>query len=1286
MVNGVFLPAIRHVEERDGSILGFGGDSLQAVFTGACAVGRARAAAEGIQQCAGPVETTVGSTMLGIAQVVHFGMVHGAHVAYGDRRHYIACGPGPAALALQEQESISGEILLSPQAARRIEREPAPPPPRPPSRLPALSAEAEAYLPPHVVEGTRWLRGAFRHVVIAFFETRGARIDRLQSHFETLAGTLAGGDATLVGSDVTPRGVRWLCAFGAPRSHEDDAERAAAVARALLATGSRHARGGMHAGIAAAIWMGSPSRCSFETIGDVTNTAARTLAKAAWGEVLVTDRLRQRIRGFDATFRGSHAVKGKRDPLELYAIARPRRAKETAPYSSLLIGRSAELGRLRGALDAALRGEGRTVSLSGEPGMGKSRLRLETRHLAETMEMTVHEGRTRSFGGRPYEPFAELLRSCLGLGEEVDPATLRRRLWDESDLDERERHHLADVLGTRFRETPLDQLDGRAIRDNNAAALAAYLRTLARRRPRLYVLEDLQWADDMTRDALPRVVWALRGEPALCLLVHRPGFVPPDPDDAIVLAELPARDAEELVCGLLGKVARGVVSMVLDHAGGNPFFVEELVRYLRDRDVLGRVGDGSLALGRAIPELPGSLESVIDARLSDLPPAARHLVQVGAVIGRRFRRRLLSGFPELERGMDRTLRLLESRQIIFTEPPPQEPGGLVFKHALMRDVAYAGILVAERRRIHRIVAETLESGHPSANGEEAAGSERLAHLALLGHHWEHAGDLARARASYLAAGRHAARTSVYAEAEALYRSWLRLEAPGDPEGAQVRISLGDTVLSVVGRRNEARVLLEEAARIARDADDRDACASALKGMAIVDMTAGRFDDAERELREALRLVPGRQNDSARAIVLNSLGALMRARGRRAEARRAFSTALAVHRRDGHVKRSAVVLGNLGVIAYEEGQSRRAERLYREALDLHRAACDRPGEGRILGNLAAMAMGVGRMEESQHLLEAALEIHTSTGNRPSECVALSHISGLKRQLLELPDAIAAARRGLAIARDVSDREREAMVHANLGALLSLTGRHAEAREHHRSAVAIALELDAVFTALYIAAWARHECVDGDRAAARQLVARAARVLARRPAAGVSALLAFVGGALASDAGRSQQSQHLLETAIRLAERDSPAVQAAASIALSFELHRRDRVRSAANLVRRAETIYAAARDRGGILAVPLPARDSPHAWRSATTSSPRLAIARSSGSDKLLCHVLCELAHARLDAGADPTELAAGAAESLARLDVGPRSTAVRAMAALRRRLAGRRPAGPLLFQLGIVIT
>ena len=1093
VINRVFQPSIRAIEELGGSIVSFGGDALFVIFPGASPVRRAAAAAESIRrhfETNGEVHTSAGRVRLGVSQALHYGTVLGMHLGCEDRRQYLVCGPSVSALARLESRASAGDILLS-RAARRQQRTERAPRRIQRRRSQVGKSDLKRYVAPHVLAVMEHFEGEYRRAAMVFFETKGFAVSRLQAFVLALFEVLERYEGILVSPDLSTMGTKWLCCFGAPVAHEDDVDRAARAAIELLKLCPQGLalRGGMHAGTLANVWVGEKSRKSFELLGDVTNTAARVAAKAAWGEVLITTGSRKALSGVLTKRRGAHAMKGKAARIQLHALQSARALAKKIRVSASMVGRDAELRRFREAIERIKAGRGSAIGLRGEAGMGKSRLKWEAAKLARAAGVGVYEGRAVSFGGATYQAIAELLRHALGVGSGASKEEVCVRVRAEAErlaLTPVDRHHLADVLGARYQDSPLRHLDGKTIRLNNTVAIRASCQAIARQSPTMLVLEDMHWADEMTREAAEWLTEGISEFPLLVVLLYRPGYEAPRAVEQIELRELGEESVDGLLKAHLGAVPEKVAGLVRRRAEGNPFYVEELVRHLLETGVLGQTDEGYVLLREPdLQDVPGGVERVIAARLDRLPADVKRVVRLGALIGRSFLFDLLERLDAAK--AEPGIRYLLARELVLEKAA--EPLEFIFKHALTRDVAYSGILAAQRTKLHRAVAEAIES----VFSEE----EREGHAAMLGHHWQQAGDASRARHCYLAAARTAVNQYAHEEAAALYRAHLKLVDEPTQESIEVKMELGAKVLQVrgrvkeaeavfreavdearllglrgvegvsrqllgvvlwtTGRKGEARTLNRQALAIHREVGNREDEGTVLGNMASMHREQGQMGEAEALYEQALAIHCEAGNRKLEGIVLGNHALLHAGQGRMEEARRGYERALLTHRETGNRRDEAMVLGNLGALHQDQGRLEEARKCYEQSLAIVREFGDRRIEGMALCNLALLNAEQGRFEEARRGYEHALDIEVEVGDRRTQVMVLVNLGNLHQGQRRVDEARVIYDRALAISRELGDRSYEGAVLGNLGNLQELLGQMDEARTTHEQALAIHRDL-------------------------------------------------------------------------------------------------------------------------------------------------------------------------------------------------------------------------------------
>jgi class 3 adenylate cyclase/predicted ATPase len=614
-----------------------------------------------------------------------------------------------------------------------------------------------------------------------------------------------------------------LVYFGWPTAHEDDAERAVRAGLQLVDEVARldfhpevrlQARAGIATGIAVVgDLIGEGAAQEAAVVGEVPNLAARLQALAGPGGVVIGTATRRLLGGlFDLEDLGPKSLKGFAEPLIAWLVVGEGEAEarfEARHIAGLtpLVGRGEEIALLLRRWQQAMDGEGQAVLLSGEPGIGKSRIVREVRarlegepHVRMLCQCSPHH--TTS----PLHPVIDQLERAAGFARDDPPEAkldkLEALLARGTDRLDEAMPLIAALLGVSTGERyPLPEMTPQRQKQRTLEVLVEQLEGLAGEEPVLFTYEDAHWIDPTTQELLGLMIERLQRLPILLLITCRPEFVPPWPApphvSALALTRLGRREGAALVEQVVGDktLPDEIASQIVAKTDGVPLFVEELTKTVVESGLLTDAGDHYELAGPLPPlAIPSTLHDSLLARLDRLAPV-KEVAQIGAVIGREFSHELLATVADRsEAELLSALDQLVAAELVFRRGVAPEVT-YIFKHALVQDVAYQSLLKSKRQQLHTRIAEALEGQFPDTAETQPE---------LLAQHFTDAGLAARAIPYWRRAGALAAARSANVEAIAHLSKGLELVGtlPETPEQLDeelaLRLAIGGPLIATKG--------------------------------------------------------------------------------------------------------------------------------------------------------------------------------------------------------------------------------------------------------------------------------------------------------------------------------------------------------------------------------------------------------------------------------------------------------------------------------------------------------
>jgi class 3 adenylate cyclase/tetratricopeptide (TPR) repeat protein len=797
---------------------------------------------------------------------------------------------------------------------------------------------------------------------------------RVNRYFEKVSRCIA----TFGGTTEKFAGDAVMAAFGVPRAHEDDAERA--LRAALEIVPKVEALGlSVRIGVESGEVVVEDSESTFAT-GEAVNLAARLQQAARPGEILLGPGARRLAAGaVEVEDAGPLEIKGRPEPLWTWRAVRvhePHRVA-VAPF----VGREAELELLANSLARAVRDRrGQLVTVFGEPGLGKTRLVTE---FVESLErVTTLSGRTLPYGeGVTYWPVASMIKASAGIRDD-DPAGNafdKLRICCESEA-------VADLLAVAL--GVLGAAEGERTAEELTWAALRWAEQLADVQPLVLVFEDVHWAEEPLLDLIDHLARSLRTAPVLIIAAARPDLLGTRPSwgggnpraSAVELGPLDATESETLASALLAdrEVPPAQRALVLDRAEGNPLFLEEIARALGEDEELERI--------------PETVQALIAARIDGLDAEEKRVLQSAALVGRVFWRGALDRLaPDLDVGC--VLDGLLDREFVVPEERSSISGDRAFrfKHVLIRDVAYAGMSKAQRAEQHQVFARWV--------GERAR--DELAEIRA--HHLDQAAqlvaelegavpdELAGTAAQALEeAGRRALRRGAFLAAR---RTLLRaVELEPSPERRYLAAHAAWRLSDVPSLRAEA----EEALAEARAAGLRGVEGRALVLLADLALHAeGDVARAHDLADEALAVLP--VDELAGLYDAHSLIAtIFWWRGDAPGVKRHGEAMIELAGRIGRPDLESLALTQLASVEGVQGNAQASLDLLERSAELAERGGSREATALVLSVRGRRAIEGGALDRAEADLRAALEIFGETGAAGRYGWSLSNLGDVYRR--------------------------------------------------------------------------------------------------------------------------------------------------------------------------------------------------------------------------------------------------------------------------------------------------
>ncbi len=1155
LVNRFLAVLISTSERYGGDLQKFGGDAGLILFTGPehaqAAVATALEVQQQLSETLSEVETSLGNFPLRVSIGIGSGKLVGIGIGDEERREWFLTGPPLLRMGEAEEIAPSGGIAVDRQTAEAcgpilhsaeiaplyhqalgLERFPEPVPPAQALQLPEAGDPLDRllllldtldrltpYLAPGLMERlaslTRQMQLWSEHrqvtvmmVAMSDFpdltpywnDPRALQrvIEEPNAFFGRSRAIIQQYDGLINKIGLSPHGPYLMALFGAPVAHEDEPLRAALAALELQEEGGHHLRIGLNSGFVFAGDVGTEHRREYTVMGDEVNLAHRLMSACAPGEIWAGPKTASHptfTHQIEGELLAPRRFKGKSEPIAPFSIRGRRTLFLGVDVTEAKIAdRRTILKALREAIRQAQQGQGNIVMLHGEAGSGKSLIAALIAHEAQENHFSIHAGSAPSYGEHlPYAAWEQPLRTLLHLNaqgetlaEDFVQAMKQYGLEEQASL-------LAPIVGIDLPPTSaLASLTAELRERQRRAAMRDLWLRAAQKRPRMLILENIQWMPRASRSLLEAFIEEPFKAPLLILITYR------DEEEAATqiahwkeqphvreypLLPFKSGDLQELARQQTGRaVIKEVVRWLGKRSNGNPFFASVALRSLINSGVLQPKGD-HWEVARPLEEVPvpGTVYGLLQSRIDQLDPPSRHVLRAAAVVGDQMTLAMLNAaygeepLPLLRRRLDN----LAPLGLIFSERGEET---LVFRQPLIREVALQGLPKRIRIEIHRRLATYLNIARDAATSNWLT---LLAHHAFEGQRWN------LAFTSNLELGQRALANHLTDQAiHALQRAIQAAEKGGlTVNTAKAHLLLG-RALTIVGRYEEAleqfTYAREQIPSPPTTGEAIDTAATLAYHTAETLEKLGRYDEAFAQIETALALpgvgqtLTGAKLMQMRAIIYYRIGQTEKGKetaqavltlareltGEDAESVQARTLNLLAlsYYRQGDLSQ-ALELGEAGLNHYQAlqdtlgevrlrstlllinlalGNWEQAEQHGEKALALARRIRFAEGEAQILANLGEVYRLQGRWKKARQAYQAALEIATRQGSNYGIAVMENNLAAIAIRQGRYPEASQRLARAEQLFKEIGSQRVMPELHRHRGRLALLEGKAEEAR--------------------------------------------------------------------------------------------------------------------------------------------------------------------------------------------------------------------------------------------------
>ncbi|MCK4404021.1 MAG: tetratricopeptide repeat protein [candidate division Zixibacteria bacterium] len=913
----------------------------------------------------------------------------------------------------------------------------------------------------------------------------------LNDHFKTVQEVVADYGGVIARIDPYSIGDKVLVLFGAPVAQEDDEERAILCSLKikekleLLGAHSRHSieqRIGINTGNAFCGEVGSASCREYTVMGKDVNLAARLMSNADFGQILVGEETYKAVSSKFKASKSEIKVKGISEPVMVFQIIDVIKSGHIfdkglqGERETPLIGREKEIALIERIIARVMNHQSQTLSIVGEPGIGKSRLTEKLMDLCLEKKIKGLLVDCQFYGSNiPLLPWIQILKKYCDVVETDGASTKERKLLDILKKIDSERWTplFNDLLGLSISENEWTKsLDGKTRRQILFRTIVELILSSAMKKVTCLIFEDAHWIDQTSLDLLLYFSQRIPSYPILLVLVHRPELRVKDLEktenyEKILLGELNKENALNLA-SLHLKITQlpdQMGKLIWEKSRGNPLYLQELIHSLRDSDQLiwnEHKKSYELSCDPSQIEIPDTIQDVIMTRIDRLGEAGRKVVKTASVIGRVFSFNTLASIlpcPLSESKLKYWLGYLDKLDLLplkETEPNLQ----YIFKHALTQEVAYNLLPFAQKESLHLKIGDYYEKKFKNSLDEKCE---------LLAHHYENSRNLNKAFIYLVKAGNKGKRgysnheaIRFFDRAKKIYQQDLIAKKQKRQIKQASKLMFGllehrGEVYQLIGEYSQAEKDFLTLLNLSKKTKKRSNQIKALNHLGELFWLRADYSTSQAYVEEARRISFSLKDDLGLAVSFNNFGDINRRQGSFDRALQFYKSSLKHFKKIKDGDGIARSYNNIGISYWSLGTLSEASEYFERALRVRRESGDKVGEAKTLNNLALIYQDRGNLSQSLEMLTSALEIFRRIGDKRNSGYCLGNMGTIHKNQAEFSNALKAFRDSIQIFSDIGDQHALTYSIGNIGDVQLKMGNLDEAKRCYDQTLSAAKRL-------------------------------------------------------------------------------------------------------------------------------------------------------------------------------------------------------------------------------------